>query len=237
MTAEPPPPLDLRERGGAGQTGDRRLYMQLQAYTGARSLGGVVERFRASGLQGVVYADAVDPLGFALLTISEDPGLYVGAAREMLAGEPFVSLERRPEFAMFGRTYGTGREPQLEFALLTKPRQTALNPGWPWAVWYPLRRRSGFALLPPEEQGRILHEHAMIGIEFGKADLAHDIRLACHGLDRDDNEFVIGLVGRELFPLSRIVQEMRRTRQTAEWIESLGPFFVGRAVHQSPLPS
>lgn len=225
-------PIDIRERGGGDQASDRRLYMQLQAYTGARSLEGVIERFRASGLEGVVYADAVDPLGFAVLTISEDPAVFVGAARELFAGEPFASMVRRPEFAMFGRTYGTGREPQLEFALLTKPRETARNPGWPWAVWYPLRRKAGFARLPPERQGKILHEHALIGMEYGRADLAHDIRLACYGLDRKDNEFVIGLVGRELYPLSRLVQEMRRTEQTAEWIESLGPFFVGRAVYQ-----
>ena len=61
-------------------------------------------------------------------------------------------------------------------------------------------------------------------------DLAHDIRLACHGLDARDNEFVIGLTGAHLQPLSHVVQTMRRTRQTAEFIQSMGPFFVGHAV-------
>jgi chlorite dismutase len=135
---------------------------------------------------------------------------------------------------MIGRTYATGREPSLEFALLKKPRQTALNPEWPWAVWYPLRRKAKFAILEPEKQGKILHEHAMIGISFGQADYAHDIRLACHGLDQNDNEFVIGLVGKDLTPLSQCVQEMRKTQQTATWIKTLGPFFVGRACWQSP---
>ena len=58
---------------------------------------------------------------------------------------------------------------------------------------------------------------------------------ACHGLDRDDNDFVIGLIGKELFPLSAVVQAMRKTQQTALYLDRLGPFFVGRAVWQSPM--
>jgi chlorite dismutase len=60
------------------------------------------------------------------------------------------------------------------------------------------------------------------------------VRLACHGLDANDNEFVIGLIGKALHPLSHVVQAMRSTRQTAEFIEQMGPFFVGRAVFRSP---
>ena len=66
--------------------------------------------------------------------------------------------------------------------------------------------------------------------------LARDVRLACHGLDPNDNDFIAGLVGKELHPLSAVVQRMRSTRQTAEFIEKLGPFFVGRAVWQSAGP-
>jgi chlorite dismutase len=62
---------------------------------------------------------------------------------------------------------------------------------------------------------------------YGAQGLAHDIRLACHGLDAGDNEFVIGLVGPTLHPLSHLVQAMRRTRQTSEYIAKMGPFFVG----------
>jgi chlorite dismutase len=38
---------------------------------------------------------------------------------------------------------------------------------------------------------------------------------------------VIGLIGKELHPLSHVVESMRRTRQTAEYMEQMGPFFVG----------
>jgi len=63
---------------------------------------------------------------------------------------------------------------------------------------------------------------------FGAGDLAHDVRLACHGLDRADNDFVIGLIGKDLFPLSAVVQSMRKTQQTSLYLDRLGPFFVGR---------
>ena len=136
---------------------------------------------------------------------------------------------------MIGRTYSTGREADLEDWLLVKPKRNALNPEWPWAIWYPLRRKPEFELLPKSEQGKILGEHALIGRNYGQAGYAADIRLACYGLDKNDNEFVLGLLGSELYPLSRLVQDMRKTQQTAKYIQSLGPFFVGKVYWQSPL--
>ncbi|HEX2880057.1 MAG TPA: chlorite dismutase family protein, partial [Polyangiaceae bacterium] len=107
------------------------------------------------------------------------------------------------------------------------------NPAWPWAVWYPLRRIGAFERLAPQEKGSIMKEHAEIGKAYGAADFAHDIRLACHGLDAKDNEFVIGLIGKDLHPLSHVVQAMRKTRQTAEFIGQMGPFFVGHVVFRN----
>jgi len=112
------------------------------------------------------------------------------------------------------------------------PICTATNTAWPWAIWYPLRRRGAFMQLSADEQRKILMEHGSIGRSFGEADYAHDIRLACHGLDTNDNDFVIGLTGKQLYPLSAIVQAMRITVQTSQYIERLGPFFVGKAVWQ-----
>lgn len=136
---------------------------------------------------------------------------------------------------MLGRSYAAGREADLEDWLLWKPRRNALNPKFPWAMWYPLRRKPEFELLPKEDQGKILMEHARIGMSYGQAGFTHDIRLACYGLDQKDNEFVLGLVSAELHPLSRLVQDMRKTQQTARYIESLGPFFVGKVLWQSLL--
>ena len=116
---------------------------------------------------------------------------------------------------MPGRTYSLGYEPDLEDALIGRPRRTVFNADWRWAVWYPLVSDGSFARLSADEQRAILSEHGTIGMAFGAADYVHDIRLACHGLDRDDNDFVIGLIGKDLFPLSALVQSMRKTQQTA----------------------
>ena len=88
-------------------------------------------------------------------------------------------------------------------------------------------------VLTPDEQRVILMEHSGIGMAFGRAGLGHDVRLACHGMDKNDNDFVIGLLGPELYPLSCIVQRMRKTKQTSQHLERLGPFWVGKAVWQS----
>ena len=230
---------DIRERGaprgGIPQTSTRRLYVQLHAFGGCRDPKSILEATKKSGLESVIYADVNDPFGVALLLIAEDPGVFVTKARNFLTTSPFAELEQKTDLTMIGRSYSTGREANLEDWLLGKPRRNALNPDWPWAVWYPLRRKPEFSLLSPAEQGPILMEHATIGRTYGQAGYVQDIRLACYGLDKNDNEFVIGLVGSELFPLSRIVQEMRKTQQTGKYMQSLGPFFVGRAIWQSPL--
>ena len=233
------PPLAERSQSPKGEalSLDRRLYGQLQVYTGCADPGPLADALKASGLESVLYLDVNDPRGVGVLVLAEDPAVFPGPFRALLTSPPYSALTHKPDLTMIGRTYATGREPDLDFALLKKPRATALNPEWPWAVWYPLRRKADFAVLPREQQGKILHEHATIGMAFGAADYAHDVRLACYGLDRDDNEFVIGLVGRDLHPLSLCVQEMRKTVQTSKYIKKLGPFFVGKVFWQSPAPA
>ena len=232
-------PPDLSEKGGLRdgqpQRSDERLFMQLFAFRGCARAYEVVRQVADTSIEGVIYEDLNDPRGIALLTLSRDPNMFIDQVRPLLNSGPLSTLTLRPEFTMFGRTYALGYEPDLQNALLERPRRTVLNPDWPWAVWYPLRRSGRFLQLPIDEQRTILAEHGEIGKRFGAADYAHDIRLACHGLDRDDNDFVVGLIGKDLFPLSAIVQAMRKTQQTSLYIERLGPFFVGRAVWQAPL--
>jgi hypothetical protein len=233
-------PPDLSELGGlkngASQRSDQRLFMQLLAYGGCRDAQSVGQHLASASVAGVVYEDLNDPRGIAVLTLAEDPSHFVDVVRPLLASGPFDSLVLKPDYTMFGRTYAIGYEPDLRDTLIDRPRRTVLNPAWRWATWYPLRRSGRFSQLTPKEQRTILAEHGAIGMTFGAADLAHDIRLACHGLDRDDNDFVIGLIGKELFPLSAVVQAMRKTQQTSLYLDRLGPFLVGRAVWQSALP-
>lgn len=233
-------PLDISEKGairnGQPSSSDDRLFMQLLAYGGCTDTRGLAHALARGGLTAVLYEDINDPLGIAVLFVSQDPGAFLDRGRTLLNSPPFAALAQKADFTMLGRTYSLGYEPDLQETLIERPRRTVLNPAWSWAMWYPLRRSGRFAQLPPEEQRVILAEHGAIGRSFGAADYAHDIRLACYGLDKDDNDFVVGLIGKDLYPLSRVVQEMRKTQQTSLYVERLGPFFIGRAVWRSSPP-
>ncbi len=240
--AQPPaqePPLDLREKGGPKngqpQFSDRRLFVQLQAFGGCRDARPLAKALAAAGLSAVLYEDANDPRGVGVLAMSEEPEDLLARLRPVFNQAPFAEMTLKPEYAMLGRTYALGYEPNLEDWLLERPKRTVLDKAWPWAVWYPLKRTGAFSQLPRQEQGQILKEHGIIGRRFGDADLGRDVRLACHGLDQNDNDFVIGLVGRKLFPLSALVEAMRPTKQTSQYIARMGPFFVGRALWQSEI--
>ncbi len=232
--------IDVQEHGmapdGSRSSTDRRLFMQLQVFTDCHDTEAVAKKVEASGIEAVVYLDVNDPRGVGLLTMSEDPARFVTLVRPLVNEEPFRSIRFRPELAMLGRTYASGYEQNVEDWLLNRPRRNVRDPEWPWAIWYPLRRTGAFNALADEEQKSILREHGGIGRLYGEQGLAHDIRLACFGIDTNDNEFVIGLVGKDLHPLSHLVQRMRKTRQTSEFMEKMGPFFVGRALWQSPKP-
>ena len=227
--------IDVREHGAHQQAVDRRLFMQLQVFTGCLDAKPLARALEDRGMEATLYGDVNDPRGVGVLTMSEDPAAFATVIRDVLNAEPFSPLTLRPELTMFGRTYASGFEADLDDWLLHRPRRTALNPAWPWGIWYPLRRVGAFARLSPQEQGTIIREHSVLGRAYGDADLAHDVRLACQGLDLNDNDFVIGLVGRELHPLSHLVQAMRKTVQTSQYIQTLGPFFIGHVLWQSPL--
>jgi hypothetical protein len=232
-------PPDLSEKGaqkdGQPQRSDERLFMQLLAFGDCTDAPAVGRHLQQAGIEGVVYEDANDPRGIAVLSFSSAPEMFVERVRPALNSGPCATLTLKPDYAMMGRTYALGYEPDLRDTLIDRPRRTVLNPAWGWGVWYPLRRNGRFAQLTEQEQRTILAEHGAIGMAFGAADYVHDIRLACHGLDRADNDFVIGLIGKDLFPLSAIVQSMRKTQQTALYLDRLGPFFTGRAIWKSSL--
>jgi len=232
-----PEPPDISEKGGMKdgqpQRSDVRLFMQLLAFGGCTDTAPLADTLARAKISGVLYEDVNDPRGIAVLTFSDSPSYFLDRVRPVLNEPPFDGLVQKPEYTMLGRTYGLGYEPDLLDVLLHRPRRTVSNPAWPWAVWYPLRRAGRFAQLGADEQRVILAEHGAIGMSFGAGDYAHDIRLACHGLDKDDNDFVVGLIGKELYPLSAIVQTMRKTQQTSLYLERLGPFLIGRAAWQS----
>jgi chlorite dismutase len=229
-------PHDLAEKGrrkGEVISLDRRLFMKFTAFTGCPDAADVTKALAADGVDGALYLDANDPQGIGVIAVAEDPEYFVTTLRTLFNRGPFASLLHRPEFDMLGRTYSIGYEPDLEDTLIVKPRQKLLNPESLWGVWYPLQRAKKFQTLPADHQRRILAEHGTLAKRYGLGGHAADVRLACHGLDTNDNDFVVGLLGPRLHPLSAVVQEMRKTEQTAQYLDSLGPFFIGRTAWQS----
>ena len=104
-----PSPPDLLEHGapkaGIPQTLDARLFVQLQVFTGCSDAAVLVDPIRRSGLDAVLYADVNDPRGVGLLTMSEDPEIFTGPARALLAHPPFDRLTHRPELTMLPSEY------------------------------------------------------------------------------------------------------------------------------------
>ncbi|HMP72341.1 MAG TPA: chlorite dismutase family protein [Kiritimatiellia bacterium] len=229
---------DLRERGrdvhGQPIYSDRRLFVQLLAFGECPDPAAVIASLANLNAPHVLYADINDPRGIALATASESPDFFLTTLRTFLADSPFSDLWLKPEYTMMGRSYSIGYEADLDHVLIHRVIQRMTTPEWPWAVWYPLRRTGAFETLSPEEQKEILGEHGQLGMRFSAGGYGHDIRLDCRGLDKNDNDFLIGLIGKELYPLSAMVQAMRKTKQTSQYLESLGPFFIGKAIHQSP---
>ena len=226
--------IDLSEKG-RGSTGiqlslDKRLFMQFMAFHGQRDV--MIKQLKAKSIQAVVYQDVNDASSFGVMVYCQNPSYIIDKFQPLLNTLAASSLTQNHDFTMLGRTYSIGYENDLEDVLIQRPVSRICNPETPWAVYYPVRRNGSFEQQPKSEQRKMLMEHGGIGHAFGKAGFATDIRLAGHGLNKDDNDFIIGLLGKELFPLSALVQRMRRTRQTAEFIDHMGPFFIGRAVWQ-----
>lgn len=229
--------LDLSEKGrakdGTPLSSNRRLFMQFLAFGNCLDTKELVDKLDEANVDAALYADINDPYGVGIMVMSEDTDFFVSKLRSFLAQQPFPDLTLKPEYTMLGRTYSFGYEPDLDRVLVEGPKERVLDPALPWVIWYPLRRNKAFETLPEDEQRAVLGEHGKLGFKFGSAGYAKDIRLACHGLDKNDNDFVIGILGKELPPMSILIQTMRKTKQTSMYLESLGPFFIGKVLWQS----
>ena len=228
--------VDISEKGRSAEgeviSLDRRLYVQVMAFGGVTDTQLLIDVLEANNIHGTLYEDINDPQGVALTTYSDDPNYLLTTMRDFYNQAPFSELTPKPEYTMLGRTYALGYENNLEDTLIKRPIRRLVDPDLQWVVYYPLRRAGSFEQLSAQEQRTVLMEHGGIGMAYGRAGLGHDLRLACHGLDKNDNDFVIGLIGPELTPLSMIVQRMRKTKQTSLHLEKLGPFFIGKVAWQ-----
>ena len=228
--------VDLSEKGmkdGKQISLDRRLFIKFTAFNNCKDremLKDITSVFRRNGVSAVIYQDLNDPSGIGIVNWYEMDKLGSNELRNVFQTESFSLLNHKSEFDMLGRTYSIGYEQDLEDTLIGKPLRKILDKNNEFGIWYPLRRKKEFYVLPEAKQKKILGEHGSLAKRYGHDNLATDIRLACHGLDKNDNDFVIGLLGFYLHPLSAVVEEMRTTEQTSQYLESLGPFFVGRSI-------
>jgi chlorite dismutase len=231
------PVLDIGEKGmdtlrNVIRT-DARMYVQFLSFTDVLDVELLVRELEAFQGKVALYLDLNDPRGVGMVCMHEDPTFFVTTYRALLATKPFAALTAKPHLTMTGRTYTIGYEADFDEALFDRPASRILNPELEWVIWYPLRRRGSFETLSKEEQREIMKEHGSIGHQFGSAGIAYDVRLNCHGLDENDNDFLIGILGNKLAPLSKVVEHMRKTKQTSQYLEKLGPFFVGKVHWQS----
>jgi len=239
-------PPELREVGapdsttGERQFMTRRLYMQMRVLDidlkSTTSIDSFLSDLKSllTTIPSVIYMDAVSNNSIGVLTWSENPSFFVDILNPLLANSKIASkFTERTGWTMFGKSYSNGHEKDLEEFLFKKPIRNATRDDWDWAIWYPLRRKGPFYVQPPSDQCSMLLTHAAIGKAFSDLNAAHDIRLKCFGMDGKDNEYIVGLVGDDFHGLSRVVEEMRKTRHTAEFLESLGPFFVGKKIWKS----
>ena len=230
--------LDLSEKGmkdGKQISLDTRLFIKFTAFSNCKDnemLKDITRTFKRSDVSAVIYQDLNDPSGIGIINWYRNEHIRLGSnsLRKIFQSKSFSQLNHKPEFDMLGRTYSIGYEQDLEETLLARPLRKILDKNNEFGIWYPLRRKKGFYVLPEAKQKKILGEHGSLAKRYGHDNLATDIRLACHGLDKNDNDFVIGLLGSHIHPLSAVVEEMRTTEQTSQYLESLGPFFVGKSI-------
>ena len=243
------PAPELREVGAAGADGERQ-YMEKRLYMQVRILDldlsktemkifqdSLKNLISTHNMPAVLYADASSSNSLGLLSWSEDPSFFTDVVNAVLSDASVAPLfVERAGWTMFGKTYSNGHEKDLSEYLFKKPIRNATKEDWDWAIWYPLRRKGPFYVQPPADQCKMLLHHAAIGKAFSELNAAHDIRLKSFGIDGKDNEYIVGILGDDLHSLSRVVEEMRKTRHTAEFLESLGPFFVGKKIWTNLLP-
>ncbi len=145
-----PEPVDLRETGapidGEPQVSDKRLFFQLHVFECRVIPEVIVKNIQSSrsSQTAVFYDDLNNPTGLGVLFIDESPTHLMLQSHALQTMQRKGEILYRPEMTMIGRTYSSGREPDLEEWLINKPLRNVLNPEFPWAIWYPLRRNPEF---------------------------------------------------------------------------------------------
>jgi chlorite dismutase len=210
---------------------DNTLFLQLQIFdiepaAGPRAMvSALSRRLREKRIDGVIYGDANDHRGIGLLTWAADPGDILDNVHALLGGKRFSALTPRPGWVMFGRVSGD--------AAANTP-EVLLNGDRNWAAWYPVRNKAEWALLDDAAQAKVHKAHGTVAKSFTDDGRVAYVRLACHGIDPEDNDQIFGLTAGSLMDISLLQEAMRGTAQVATHVSKMGPVFVGRKIWQNP---
>jgi len=211
---------------------DNTLFLQLQVFdiepaAGPRAMvSALSRRLREKRIDGVIYGDANDHRGIGLLTWATNPGDILDNVHALLGGKRFSALTPRPGWVMFGRVgsdqpYGTTVE-------------TLLNGSQSWAVWYPVRNKPEWGSLDAGSQQSVHDEHIEAAKSFIAEGRVSYARLACHGLDPEDNDYISYMAAADLGDISSLAEAIRGTAQVSTHTDKMGPVFVGRKIWQNP---
>jgi len=213
---------------------DNTLRNQLQVFDiqfvgGPRAMvSALSRRLREKRIDGVIYGDANDHRGIGLLTWAKDPADILENVHALLGGKRFSALTPRPGWVMFGRVSGDSVDATVDTLLRSDQR---------WGVWYPVRNKPEWGSLDETARGAAQREHGKVAKKFTSADKVSYVRLSCHGIDPEDNDHIFGLTAASLTDISLLQEAMRGTSQIANYVEKMGPVFVGRKVWQNPEPA
>ncbi len=156
---------------------------------------------RRAGSTGALYVDANDPQGIGIMVASEDPDYFVTRLATLFNRRPFADFVHRPR-VRHARS-------QLLDRLRVRPRghtarEAARKAAEPREYTGPSGTRCSAPRssrpCPADHQRRILAEHGSLAKRYGAGGHAADVRLACHGLDSNDNDFIVGLARTQATP-------------------------------------
>ena len=230
----PRPSAEKGTRDGERISLDRRLFVKFTACGNCRDVNAAAANaLDRAGVTGALYLDANDPRGIGLVAVSEDPEWFVTTWRDLLASPPLrcdgakgrsSTCWDAPIPSATSRTSSTcsssGRSPA------SPTRRSAGRSGTRFAVPSPSRSS------PPPTSAASSPSTAPSATGTAPPGSPSTCASPATASTANDNDFIIGLLGANLFPLSSIVQAMRGTEQTSRYLESLGPFFVGRVAWQ-----
>ena len=237
------PPIDVNEYGGKKdgerQAMNRRLFMQLLVFDApageaADEIGkDLAAQLRHNAIAGVVYADASSPRGLGLLTWSEDPAHFVQAVRPLFArrlaaqGGPAPAVrDARPHLRHGPRAGPRARAPAPRHPERDERRSTRGTSGTRSAARARSRgstRRSRAASCASTR--RSASPTARPSWRTTSASRAT-------GSTPRTTSSSSASSGASSTRFSHLVQTMRKTRQTSEYIAKMGPFFVGFVLHR-----